>query len=218
MLAALYTRSVKHTNVFTFHTTSIVASPNVLVVSSGGSYLCSINQVSHSNCTHKAHRLGQSKRVTQHQILEGQQIIFDLELPKSSSFREHLDSIALYRNSDADVLAKWLYVLLFDKVTVRWRLAVTTASDALLVCRLDAQFLDVDIARFLALRGIPFRTLLTELLMPRSILYPDVELFLPQHPAGYHFTKLDYEAYLQCRSRILRRPRVRAAILHGGFL
>ncbi|EDR06719.1 uncharacterized protein LACBIDRAFT_299845 [Laccaria bicolor S238N-H82] len=134
------------------------------------------------------------------QILEGQQIISDLELPKSSSFRERLDSIALYRNSDADVPAKWLYVFLFDKVTVCWRLAVTTASDALLVCRLDAQFLDVDIARFLALHGIPFCTLLTELLMPHSILYPDVELFLPQRPAGYHFTKLDYEAYLQCRS------------------
>ncbi|EDR13000.1 uncharacterized protein LACBIDRAFT_312122 [Laccaria bicolor S238N-H82] len=85
------------------------------------------------------------------QILEGQQIISDLELPKSSSFCERLDSIALYRNSDTDVPAKWLYVFLFNKVTVRWRLAVTTASDVLLVCRLDAQFLDVDIARFLAL-------------------------------------------------------------------
>ena len=105
-----------------------------------------------------------------------------------------------------------------DTAPVPWRLAVTTASDALLVCRLDAQFSDADLARFLALCGIPFRTLLAKPLMPPSLRYPDVELYLPQRPAGYRFTKADYEAYLNCRSRILRRPRVRAAILCGGYI
>ena len=154
------------------------------------------------------------------QILNDQQTILDLDLEKSPSFYERLDSIALYHNPDADVPGEHLYVFLFDddRVTVPWRLAVTTASDALLVCRLDAQFLDADLARFLALRGIPFRTLLAKPLMPRFIPYPDVDICLPQRPAGYRFTKADYEAYLNCRSRILRRPRIRAAILRGGYL
>jgi hypothetical protein len=128
----------------------------------------------------------------------------------SPSFAERLQSIGIYENLDSDVPGKHLFVFLFDEgsVTVPWRLAVTTASDALLVCRLNSQYLDVDLARFLALRGIPFRTLLVKPLMPPSISYPDVELYLPQRPFGYRFTKADYEAYLNCRSRILRRPRV----------
>ena len=75
---------------------------------------------------------------------------------------------------------------------------VTTASDALLVCRLDAQFLDADLVCFLALCGIPFCTLLAKPLMPPFIPYPDVDIYLPQCPSGYRFTKVDYEAYLNC--------------------
>ena len=78
--------------------------------------------------------------------------------------------------------------------------------------------MDADLACFLALRGIPFRTLLAKPLMPSFIPYPDVDICLPQRPARYRFTKADYEAYLNCRSRILRRPRIRAAILCGGYL
>jgi hypothetical protein len=154
------------------------------------------------------------------QILNEQQIICDFDQEYSPSFAERLQSIGIYENPDSDVPGKHLFVFLFDEgsVTVPWRLAVTTASDVLLVCRLNSQYLDVDLARFLALRGIPFRTLLVKPLMPPSISYPDVELYLPQRPFGYRFTKADYEAYLNCRSRILRRPCVRAAVLRGGYM
>ena len=151
-------------------------------------------------------------------ILNDQQVSCDFDLEMSSSFRERLLSIRFYRNFDPHVSGRVLYIFLFEVTTVCWRLAVTTASDALLVCRLDPRFLDVDIARFLALRGVPFRTLLAEPLMPPSISYPEVEWYLPSHPDGYHFTKADYEVYLKCRSQILRRPRVRAAILRGSYL
>lgn len=154
------------------------------------------------------------------QLLNEQPIVCDFDLENSPSFYQRLDSIAIHKNFDSDVPGKYLYVFLFNEafVTVPWRLAVTTASDALLVCRLNPQYLDADLARFLALRGIPFRTLLAEPLMPPSISCPDVELYLPQRPFGYQFTKADYEAYLNCRSRILRRPRMRAAILRGGYM
>ena len=64
------------------------------------------------------------------------QILCNLNLLKSASFYKCLDSIALYNNSDADVPGKHLYVFLFDEdtVTVPCRPAVTTASDALLIC------------------------------------------------------------------------------------
>jgi hypothetical protein len=133
-----------------------------------------------------------------HQILNEQQIICDFDQEYSPSFAERLQSIGIYENPDSDVPEKHLFVFLFDEgsVTVPWRLAVTTASDALLVFWLNSQYLDVDLACFLALCGIPFRTLLVKPLMPPSILYPDVELYLPQRPFGYRFTKADYEAYL----------------------
>jgi len=139
------------------------------------------------------------------QILKEQQIIHDFDLEYSASFYERLKSIAIYENPDPDMPGKHLFVFLFDEavVTAPWRLAVTTASDALLVCQLNSQYLDADLARFLALHGIPFCTLLAKLLMPPSISYPDVELYLPQCPFGYHFTKADYEAYLNCRLQIL---------------
>ena len=139
---------------------------------------------------------------------------------KISFFSWMLNSIALYHNPDADVAGEHLYVFLFNdnRVTVPWRLAVTTASDALLVCQLDAQFFDADLARFLALCGIPFCTLLAKLLMPPFIPYPDVDIYLPQRPSWYCFTKADYEAYLNCWSWILQHPCIWAAILHGGYL
>lgn len=123
------------------------------------------------------------------------------------------------KETDADFQSRTWFVFDFgEEATVPWRLAVTTAADALLVCRLDSRFADVDIARFLAERGIAFHTLIPRLTLPIRPSCPDVLPYLPHRPAGYTFTTLDYEVYLHCRSRILRRPRVRAAVLRGGHL
>lgn len=103
------------------------------------------------------------------------------------------------------------------EATVPWKLAVTSASDALLVCRLDDRFLDIDIARYLACRGIAFRTLASRAQIPSSPSVPEVDFYLPSRPQDYVFTQADYEAYLYFRARMLRRPHIRAAILRGGY-
>jgi hypothetical protein len=103
------------------------------------------------------------------------------------------------------------------EATMPLKLAVTSASDALLVCRLDDRFLDVDIARYLAGRGIAFRTLASRSQIPVSPSVPGVDFYLPSRPNEYVFTQADYEAYLYFRARMLRQPRIRAAILRGGY-
>ncbi|KIK02360.1 hypothetical protein K443DRAFT_6143 [Laccaria amethystina LaAM-08-1] len=123
------------------------------------------------------------------------------------------------KETDDDFQSRSWFVFDFgEDASVPWRLAVTTAADALFVCRLDSRFVDVDIARFLAERGIAFHTLIPRLTLPIRSVCPDVLPYLPHRPPGYTFTKLDYEVYLHCRSQILRRPRVRAAVLRGGQL
>jgi len=103
------------------------------------------------------------------------------------------------------------------EATMPWKLAVTSASDALLVCRLDDRFLDIDIARYLAGHGIAFWTLALRAQIPISPSIPEVDFYLPSRPPGYVFTPADYEAYLYFRARMLRQPCIRAAILRGGY-
>jgi hypothetical protein len=49
---------------------------------------------------------------------------------------------------------------------VPWKLAVTTAADVLLVCRLDPRYREADFACFLIERGVPFHTLVWKNIMP----------------------------------------------------
>ncbi|KIJ90619.1 hypothetical protein K443DRAFT_135642 [Laccaria amethystina LaAM-08-1] len=118
---------------------------------------------------------------------------------------------------DAKHIRNWYMFDFGLEATVPWKLVVTSASDALLVCRLDDQFLDVDIARYLAGRGIAFRTLASRAQIPISPSVPEVDFYLPSRPQDYVFTQADYEAYLYFRERMLRQPRIRAAILRGGY-
>ena len=118
---------------------------------------------------------------------------------------------------DRKHIRNWYMFDFGEEATVPWKLAVTSASDALLVCRLDDRFLDVDIARYLAGRGIAFRTLASSAQIPISPSVPDVDFDFPSRPPSYVFTQAAYEAYLYFRARMLRRPRIRAAILRGGY-
>ena len=52
--------------------------------------------------------------------------------------------------------------------TVKWKLTVKTASHALLVCRLDSQFDESDLAYYLLQNGIPFHTLQLSTTLSRS--------------------------------------------------
>lgn len=102
--------------------------------------------------------------------------------------------------------------------TVAWKLAVTNARDALLVCRLDERFNDYEIAYYLIQRGIPFHTLLPFGTVYRAPRLAPPMTMLPIRLPGYEFGKRDYDAYLDQRAAILSQPRARAALLRGGMV
>ena len=109
-------------------------------------------------------------------------------------------------------------LLVFDfgpDSTVQWKIAVRNAADALFVCRLESSLQDLEIARTLLQRGIPFRTLLPLASIPPSP--PPCPALVPIR-VSYSFTKRDYDAYLHQRVTILNGPGGRAALLRGGIL
>ena len=104
-----------------------------------------------------------------------------------------------------------------DRSTVKWKLTVTTASHALLVCRLDSQFDESDLAYYLLQNGIPFNTLQLSATLSRSPIPKHPPLVIPSRPANYTFTLRDYEAFRQQCHVILTQPRGRAALLRGYY-
>ena len=70
---------------------------------------------------------------------------------------EHHSKMALDFIQTKDVI---IYMLdLGSKSVAPWKLAMRTALDALLVCRLDHNFNEYNIVEFLLTNGIPFHTL-----------------------------------------------------------
>ncbi|KAF8055372.1 hypothetical protein FPV67DRAFT_1680475 [Lyophyllum atratum] len=99
-----------------------------------------------------------------------------------------------------------------------WKLTLTTAADALMVCRLDPQLSEYELARYLLARGIPFHTLLLSELAPRVPREPPPPCVLPVRSPDSVFSRKDYDAYVKQRSSIIGQPRARAALLQGGFI
>jgi hypothetical protein len=82
--------------------------------------------------------------------------------------------------------------------TVRWKLAVTNAEDALYVCWLALCLNEYDIVCKLVQQGIRFCTLLPLKEIPCSPIVTNH--ILPIHLPGYKFTPKDYKAYQhQCQ-------------------
>ena len=104
-----------------------------------------------------------------------------------------------------------------ERSTVKWKLTVKTASHALLVCRLDPQLDESDLAYYLLQNGIPFHTLQLSTTLSRSPISRHPPLVIPRRPADYVFTSRDYEAFRQQCHAILRQPRGRAALLRGYY-
>jgi hypothetical protein len=100
--------------------------------------------------------------------------------------------------------------------TIRWKLAITNATDALYVYRLDASFNEYEIARQLIQQGIWFHTLLPLKAIPRSPTSPTS--LLPIRLPDYRFTLNDYKTYQQQCLAILCEDRARAALLRGGIV
>jgi hypothetical protein len=104
-----------------------------------------------------------------------------------------------------------------ERSTTKWKLTVKTPAHALLVCRLDSQFDESDLAYYLLQNGIPFHTLQLSTTLSRSPISRHPPLVIPFRPANYIFTWRDYEAFRQQCHVILKQPRGRAALLRGNY-
>lgn len=68
---------------------------------------------------------------------------------QSLVFTKRLKSVSLSFFEQIQANHRWIFVFDFkSEATVLWKLAVTTAADVLLVCRLDPRYREADIARF----------------------------------------------------------------------
>ena len=105
-----------------------------------------------------------------------------------------------------------------ERSTVKWKLTVTSATHALLVCRLHSDFKEKDIALYFLRRGIPFYTLQESNTLHRVLHDTEKPSQRPVRPVDHKFTLLDYTTYLdQCRV-LMQQKRLRAALLRGGYL
>ena len=105
-----------------------------------------------------------------------------------------------------------------ERSTVKWKLTVTTAAHALLICRLHASFEEKDIALYLVRRGIPFYTLQDATTLPQVPPVKEKPMQRPVRSLGHDFTLLDYTAYLNQCQVLMQQKRLRAALLRGGYL
>jgi hypothetical protein len=112
-----------------------------------------------------------------------------------------------------------LYMLeLGSKATAPWRLAVKKASDALVICRLDAKLSEYDIVEFLLTNGIGFHTLQSSRSLMRTPDIPRPDLIPLTRGQNYVFGSRDYLTYREHCHAILNHPRGRAALMHGQFM
>lgn len=146
---------------------------------------------------------------------------FDWDMGES-----HINSVALLpRFSTIRIMtvspgnAK-LYMFERDsRSSVRWNLAMTTAAQALMVCRLDMKWDILDVAQYLVWNGIPFRTLQRSDSIQRAPLIDSRPLHRhPVRPTGYEFTTDDYKSYRDRCDQILQTHRGRVALMMGGHL
>jgi len=141
-----------------------------------------------------------------------------LRSPRFGLFRPVISTLVKEDRSKKEIPLYTFYMLeLGPKATAPWRLAVKSASDALMICRLDLAFNEYDIVDFLLTNGIAFHTL-----QPLETLLqtPDIPRNLTPHTRenGYTFSTCDYLAYREHCHTILNHPRGRAALMHGHFM
>jgi hypothetical protein len=109
------------------------------------------------------------------------------------------------------------YVFDFGQsATVPWMLAVERPDVALLVCRLDKDYNDFELARALLQRGVSIRTLRP---LPASPARHPPLIPLPIRLPEYEFSASDLMAYEDRLQQLLRIPRIsRSALMAGGIV
>lgn len=87
-----------------------------------------------------------------------------------------------------------------------WKVAVKSASDALVICRLDSTFNEYHIVDFLLTNGIPFHTLQSSETILRTPDIPRPCLTPLARSDEYVFGSQDYLAYREHCHTILNHP------------
>ncbi|KAG6849446.1 hypothetical protein H0H93_008472 [Arthromyces matolae] len=141
---------------------------------------------------------------------------FNFQSRVSISLSERFKHLRIVESFDTK--PRLLYMFDFEQTDVQWKLAMTTAADALLVCRLDAAFGTLEIAHYLVRNGIPFRTLLPSECVPGPGREPLPPCVLPMRLSDHTFGVEDYNAYARHRDALLNQPRARVALMRGGFV
>uniref|UniRef100_A0A8H7XJE8 Uncharacterized protein n=1 Tax=Psilocybe cubensis TaxID=181762 RepID=A0A8H7XJE8_PSICU len=104
--------------------------------------------------------------------------------------------------------------------TMKWNLAVASASAAATICRLDARWSETEIAHFLLQHGIPFHTLQlsSDALWYQPLGPKPIKQRHPTRPSHYKFDVTDYAVYRERSAQVLlHNPAGRAALMAGGY-
>jgi hypothetical protein len=111
------------------------------------------------------------------------------------------------------------YYVFTEKSKHSWRLAVTSASAVLTVCRRPATEDITDIALLLSSHGIPFRAFFPEYaVMKGPENAPRLSHSIPKRPFGHKFTPKDYDAYVHMRTLLLGQSHMQASVKRGGII
>ena len=142
---------------------------------------------------------------------------WDLEVQNRHSIA-HTSRFKCFRqvsSSDGSIL---FLLDLREKKKAAWYLALKHSSDIAVVCRLDQNLTEYDIVEFLLQNGIPFHTLFPSTLVLSSPVTSRPSLCPPLRKNDYVFGVNDYLAYRERCKTILRHPRGRSALMHGGVM
>jgi hypothetical protein len=110
------------------------------------------------------------------------------------------------------------YYVFTETTNHSWRLAVTSASAAFMICRRPAIEDITDIALLLSSHGVPFRTFYprSSVMMGPQTSYSTSHV-IPKRPFGHKFTKEDYDVYVYMRTLLLGQSHMQAAVKRGGL-
>ncbi|KDR79919.1 hypothetical protein GALMADRAFT_136496 [Galerina marginata CBS 339.88] len=112
----------------------------------------------------------------------------------------------------------WYMFDLGEKRTKPWMFTVTTASHALMICRLDKSYNDVDLACFCLSNGTPFKTMQLSTTLTRAPYSTDSTSTIISRGHGYSFIIDDFVTYeKRCTEFLTTNRRSRAACMMGGI-
>ncbi|TEB16195.1 hypothetical protein FA13DRAFT_1650836 [Coprinellus micaceus] len=109
------------------------------------------------------------------------------------------------------------YVFLLKDSSEPWTFATLSASTALMVCRMPRGFKESDIACRFAQSGIPFRIFYPSDALTRRHPRTPKHQPMPMRPFDHVFTKADYNAYVNMRTKLLSQSHMQAALKRGGI-